>query len=416
MGFDSLGRYAPGHKSWDHVGNMIPVVEHSEGVRPHGEFKPAAWLPVQFFDKYYEEHFVVMPGKVLAFDNDGRVVPAGLALATSLVYTATDVAAGVIDVTTGAALTAAKTVDLSSAITFLGRTGVDLTVSKPVGVAPYAMWQWAGDSSAADDGSNPAGYRQHNHNLQHQVAILCDYVLELPLVPFKQVAENLDENTHSGNVAVLDALANIPLATITDRTEPVIGGTDAALKALFVNRVETAAEVDAAGDWHLDLTTGLISVFSGSNLSVSAGDLTLTYYHYDTAVTAASAFASASGPLKAGDFVKVDVNSNFVLANPEPSVVADVDGANTMLLRTNIGDTFADIVGQVIEVESAAKGALDKVRTAYNPPLGTDASGSLPGYAGQMDQMPGSATGGVSDKVHYAGAADLVVRINLVSR
>ena len=45
MGFDSLGRYTPGHKSWDHVGNMIPVVEHSEGVRPHGEFKPAAWLP-----------------------------------------------------------------------------------------------------------------------------------------------------------------------------------------------------------------------------------------------------------------------------------------------------------------------------------------------------------------------------------
>ena len=78
MGFDSLGRYAPNHKSWDHVGNMIPVVEHSEGIRPHGEFKPAAWLPVQFFDKYYEEHFVVLPGKVLAFDNDGRVVPPNM--------------------------------------------------------------------------------------------------------------------------------------------------------------------------------------------------------------------------------------------------------------------------------------------------------------------------------------------------
>lgn len=399
MGFDSLGRYAPGHKSWDHVGNMIPVVEHSEGVRPHGEFKPAAWLPVQFFDKYYEEHFVVLPGKVLAFDNDGRVVPAGLASATSIVYTAADVAAGVIDVTTGAALAAAKTVDISSAITFLGRTGVDLAVSKPVGVAPYAMWQWAGDSSSLDDGSNPAGYRNHNHNLQHQVAILCDYVLELPLVPFKQTAANLDENTHSGNVAVLDALANIPLATITSRTEPVIGGDGSAaslaLVALFVTRVDTAAEVDAAGEWHLDLTTGIISVFTASQLVIAAGKLTLTYYHYDTVVTAASAFASASGPLVAGDFVVADANSNFVKAG-------NVD--------------FRDIVGQVLEVESAAKGALDKVRTAYNPALGTDASGSLPAYAGQMDQMPGSATGGVSDKVHYAGAADLVVRINLVSR
>ena len=402
MGFDSLGRYSPTHKSWDHVGNMIPVVEHSEGVRPHGEFKPAAWLPVQFFDKYYEEYFVVMPGKVLAFDNDGRVVPAGIASGTNITYTAADVAAGVIDVTTGLPVQSAgdravAEIDGSTAH-FMGRAGVALTVSKPVGVAPYAMWQWAGDSSALDDGFNPAAYRQHNHNLQHQVAILCDYVLELPLVPFKEESHNLDENTHSGNVAVLDALpsAHLPLASITSRTEPVIGGTSSALKAKFVTRVDTAAEVDSAGDWHLDLTTGVISVFSGSNLTINAGELTLTYYHYDTAVTAASKFACASGPLVAGDFVVCDANSNFVKAGGS--------------------DDFKDIVGQVLEVESAAKDALDKVKTAYNPPLGTDASGSSPGYTGQMDQMPGSATGGVSDKVHYAGAADLVVRINLVSR
>ena len=395
MGFDSLGRYTPNHKSWDHVGNLIPVVEHSEGIRPHGKFKPAAWLPIQFFDKYYEVNYVALPGKVLAFDNDGRVVPAGLASATSIVYTAADVAAGVIDVTTGVALTAAKTVDLSSDITFMGRTGVDLAVSKPVGVAPYAYFQWAGDGSALDDGFNPAAYREHNHNLQHRVAILCDYVLELPLVPFKQTGEDLDLDSHSGNLATMKALGNIPLAAITARTEPVIGGTSATLKALFVTRVDTLAEVDAAGEWHLDLTTGVITVFTASSPSISANELELDYYHYDTAVTAVSAFACASGPLVAGDFVKCDVNSNFVKASSED---------------------FKDIVGQVLEVENANKDALDKVKTAYNPPLGTDASGSSPGYAGQMDQMPGSATGGVSDKVHYAGAADLVVRINLVSR
>jgi len=105
MAFDSLGRYNPTHKTWDHVGNMIPVVEHSEGIRPHGEFKPAAWLPVQFFDKFFEDYFVVMPGKALAFDNDGRLVPAqyGLSAAT-ITYTDRDVEAGVIDVRTGAAL------------------------------------------------------------------------------------------------------------------------------------------------------------------------------------------------------------------------------------------------------------------------------------------------------------------------
>ena len=49
MSFNSLGQYSANHKSWDHVGNMFPVVEHSEGVRPAGEFMPASWLPVQFW-------------------------------------------------------------------------------------------------------------------------------------------------------------------------------------------------------------------------------------------------------------------------------------------------------------------------------------------------------------------------------
>jgi hypothetical protein len=35
---------------------------------------------------------------------------------------------------------------------------------------------------------------------------------------------------------------------------------------------------------------------------------------------------------------------------------------------------------------------------------------------GQLDQMPGSATGGYPDDIHYAGAADTLVVINLISR
>ena len=177
MAFDSLGRYSTPHKSWDHVGNMIPVVEHSEGIRPHGEFKPAAWLPVQFFDKHFEEYFVILPGKILAADNDGRIVPAqyGLSGAT-ITYTTQDVEAGVLDVRNGnpcnAASVAASPISVSAVSAFMGRTGVAMAVGAPLGVAPYAYWQWAGDGSAYDDGFNPAGFRQHNHNLQHQVAIL----------------------------------------------------------------------------------------------------------------------------------------------------------------------------------------------------------------------------------------------------
>jgi len=94
----------------------------------------------------------------------------------------------------------------------------------------------------------------------------------------------------------------------------------------------------------------------------------------------------------------------------------DITNADSNWVESTTED-FRDIMGQVLEIEDQLdKDALGKVRTAFNPALGSSATGALPGTAGQLDQMPGSATGGVSDKIHYAGAANLVVRINLVSR
>lgn len=399
MPLDSVGRYVATHKTWDHVGNMIPVVEHSEGIRPHGEFKPAAWLPVQFFDKYYENWFVMLPGKILAFDNQGRVVPAQYAEATvNIVYTQNDVDAGTIDVRTGTPVTGAASFAVSTVADFMG-TGEAMAVSKPVGVAPYAILQWAGDGSDLDDGFTPAAYKQHNYNMQHQMAILCDYVLELPLVPAQEVAEDMTEDANADNVTTFTALGNLPVAKNTMRTPITFANgtlTDAATR--FVVEKDSAADVLAAGDWHIDLATGVVSVWASGALG--GGNLyAVTYSHYAAAPTGSnvSKFACALGDLKPGDFVKCNADSNFVKADPA-------------------SENFADIIGQVLEVEDVfAKDALDKVRTAYDS-IGTDAAGSLPGYAGQMDQMPGSATGGVSDKVHYAGAANLVVRVNLISR
>jgi hypothetical protein len=402
MAFDSLGRYNPTHKTWDHVGNMIPVVEHSEGIRPHGEFRPAPWLPVQFFDKYYEDYFVVMPGKILAFDNDGFLVPAQYGLASAqITYSSTDVEAGVYDVRTGALLLigAVGTFNVSAVTAYMGRTGEALAVSSPAGVAPYAYWQWAGDASGLDDGFNPGGFRRHNYQLQHRTAILCDYVLELPLVPATEsTPEALTEDTNADNVSTMNALGNLPVAKNTVRTPFTFtegAGAPGDVDTRFVVEKDAAADIVSAGDWHVDLTTGVISVYSTG--AIGATDYEVTYSHYASAPTGSnvSKFASALGDLKAGDFVKCNADSNFIAATTED---------------------FKDIVGQVLEVEDIwGKDALDRVRTAY-PSIQTDASGSLPGYAGQMDQMPGTANGGVSDKVHYAGASNLVVRVNLISR
>jgi len=283
-----------------------------------------------------------------------------------------------------------------------------MAISVPIGCASYPVIQWAGDGSTADDGFNPSGYAKHNYNMQHQIAFVTDYVLELPLVPAITTTEALTQASRTSNVATLTALAALPTAKNTVRTPFTFAssaGADGTAAARFAVQKDNATDVAAYGDWHVNYTTGVITVYAAED--IANGWYTLTYSNYASAPTGSnvSKFACALGDLHAGDFVKCNADSNFVEATP------NVNGDTTTFY-----DGWAEIMGQVLEVEDMyGKDALDKVRTAYAN-LATDASGSLPGYAGQMDQMAGSANGGVPTKVHYAGAANLVVRINLISR
>jgi hypothetical protein len=118
-----------------------------------------------------------------------------------------------------------------------------------------------------------------------------------------------------------------------------------------------------------------------------------------------SVFASVVGNPQPGDFLKCDSNSNWTVATSK----VYSDGV------TDDFDTFSEIMGQVLGVHEYPRNLLDRVRTAY-PNLSTDAAGSLPGSAGQMDQMPGSANGGYPTSIHYSGAANLAAVVNMVSR
>lgn len=332
----SIFNYQATHKKWDHTSPLQPNIEISESVRPAYEFKPADYLPLSRFDKWFENWFVIQAGKAVALDAQNRVVPAGLALQAAAykaafennsnspetiagckavaravsgltLYTTNDVAEGVKNFA-GQPVTAGEPVVESffafggtNLATIAGTTSFGdsdtLTmvnpISKPVGVAPYNYWRWAGG-----DGFNPTQYHYHNYNLQHQVAVLCDYFIELPVV------KDTD-------------YANAPLVGI-------------------------AAAIYTDGD-----------------------------------------------PFTPGCFVKCDMNSNMVKANPAT-------------------DSFFDVIGQVLAVDTNwPKDFLNYVRTAY----GANVQGMS-----VLDRTPGSATGGLPDNIFLAGgsAAQGVVRINLL--
>jgi hypothetical protein len=409
MSFNAVNQYSGNHKTWDHVGNVLPNMEYSEGQRPHFESMPAAWLPVVFYEKHFENWLVCTAGKIISLDPQGRVVPAQYMLASSTVtYTTNDVTEQTIDVRTGNACTSASVsaspIDLSAVSAWMGVSGVTWAASAPIGAASYAYLQWAGDGSSIDDGFNPAAYRFHNYNMQHRIAATCDYVLELPLVPATVTAADLAVTSNTGSITTFTAVASLPVAKNTVRTPIAFtngNATDASTK--FVNEMSTLAEVKAVGDWHINLTTGVVSVFSVDAITTS--DYQIAYYSYASAPSSVSVFAAVVGNPSPGDFLKANSDSNWAVATSK----VNGDGV------TDNFDTFSHIMGQVLDLQEHPRDLLDRVRTAY-PSLNSDASGSFPGTAGQMDQMPGSANGGYPTKIHYSGASNLVAIVNMVSR
>ena len=481
MSFNDLNQYTASHKVWDHVGNILPDIELSEGERPAVKFQPASWLPVQFRDKYYEEYYVVMPGKLVALDPDGCVMPAQYGLTSGTVsYVQADIDAGVIDIATGLPVTTVKTVTFTqltgvrqagwtranAGVTatatsgFMGRFGVsdtagypgafvDGTRKPPIGVAPYGFFQWAGG-----DGSNPANLRKHNHMLQSQVAVLCDYVIRLPYVPAQVTTEDIRGaagtayqtptgtaltvgttnwhtraaaaasaggryNATTGSVPVLStypvialALNKVGMATQTPRTALAMAcaaGGD--VSTILVNERTSLSAVRAAGDYFVDYPASVLFIYSADGATAPAAlsgctTPTLTYYEYEDSDAAGtlSRFACVCGAaLQPGDLLVAGANSNFVKW---------------------AGSELQDqVMGQVLAIVDDYDEGLSKVRTAFNPGIGTDSSGSMAngvlGTAalnlGQLDQMPGTATGGYGDLTTYAGAVKYVI-INLISR
>ncbi len=320
--------YTTNHKKWDHVGNMTPNVEISEGIRPAEELAPASYLKLVRFDKYLEDYYVVSAGKVVALDSDGNVVPAGLALQAAIYKTAWDDENGnlgtnrqagrdAVDGMAGhlagmAVYDGADVSPVGSTVAVKGHTGNDVvagdymvenlfevvtqangtqrvidmvvadeddadqnladvvTISDPIGIAPYNFFRWAGDAS------NPANYVHHNYKMQHQVAVLCDYYIELPriddksLIAFDGLAVLFDSGLTltPGTFLTFDTASDM-VAGGSDCTD-IIGQAwviDSAFPKDYLDRVRTAYQ----GLGTLDQMPGSANAGLPDNIAYAGG-------------------------------------------------------------------------------------------------------------------------------------------------
>lgn len=468
----AVHNYTANHKQWDHIGNLTPNLEYSEGVRPHFELQVAPWLPVNGatnnvnvglnarYDVRFEEYVVISTGKVVAATCEGHVVPAGWkiglqdivdagteASAIVLEYTAVDVSVGTFNLFTQVAVTAAVTYTYNALQLQLQQLGllsptdalVDF-VSRPAGLAMYDFFQAAGT-----DRNNPSTYRFHNHKLQDLVSIVCDYVVKFPHVPhgtedaivpafadsfaianlddnnangiwgslatFQTQMDRYDDDTNADAVGL--ALRYDNGAKHTSRTPIAVtttGSVDKTSDVLVTQRF-SVSDLAAAGDWFWDYQVGVLWLWdSGANALPADLDATdlVTFYHYHTIPTGSSVTTFAS-------FLGNVCPGDFVTYNVDSNLVVDADFvAGDVAWSSSDATELAVVMNQVT---NRHKSLLGQVLGVYTHPR-QNLQKVRTSYAGlgTMDQMPGSASAGYSDNVTYASASDREVVINLLWR
>ena len=210
------------------------------------------------------------------------------------------------------------------------------------------------------------------------------------------------------------------MATNTARTTITLQSDNTAddVSDILVNERSALSAVTAAGDYFVDYPAGVVFVYSADgatfpvSLSGAAGTVSITYYQYEESAIAGtlSRFACVCGASGGGN---IDLQPGDLL----------IPGANSNLERWRGTELQDQVIGQVLAIVDDYDEALAKVRTAFSPAIGTDSSGSMANATagsasanlGQLDQMPGSATGGYSDLTAYAGAVKYAI-INLIGR
>ena len=434
----------------DLMDNITPnnVVQSNVSV-PHGEWKPASWLPVVWQNEKSKDYFVISSGKVVSFDASGRVVPSGLLRrcldatgqdSVIVDYDANDKAARVIDITTGEFVAGAKDVTLRSFMQAAVDSGwlpgesmptaddvnelADLKalakkfISAPVGICAYDVYAWAGD--------DPANLHFTNYQKQHLIQFFTDIQMKAAHVAaaaaqtdLKAAADLIDNSALkamprykglplSGNVVGLKLTK--PAAAHTSRTPVTVTFADATV----ARKRSEPSLIGKAGDWYLDDEASILFIFEDGG-DAKPNLTSVRYFQYDGA---ASSFDNAGeekyihfvGDCKPGDFVTFDKLSNMTVRSASLSLTDDDTGdesaVNSALILDMLQEREDFTIGRVMDIIKEPRGLLERVRTGFN---GDDFDASA--------KMPGSATGGFSDMITLSAelqtVADQIVVVNV---
>jgi len=437
----------------DVFGSITPNnVRQREIATPQGEWKPASWLPIQFTKNNRDsgtDAFVISSGKVVAQDRQGRIVPAGLraalhaglVTATVLSYTSDDVEWGVIDLTTGEAVSAATsytgnqvalallerglvpaefsadglspaadTFDYSSDSLTIAQIAeiVEAWISEAVGVVLYDVHVYSGQPQDGD---------MYYDNYSKQAHI--QFATELQMVvPHRVASSNTSDSVNFTTVIVTTAPGGDgdfiapgeiwdsgAINALTRYSGEVADGDSVHAVGLdpeggFANGVATIAANTDRTPFESDTDGVLTSQKSSIGLINEEGDWYLDaevgvlFIHSDTYTTLTGVGAvgfsyyfydSSSAGADAHQYPHFD-------GEARPGDYLGYDALSNYVVLGSTpdisGGTKQDSIGRIHYVLAYPRTLLDKVKTAF----------SLTGMAAS-GKMPGSATEGYSDAI-----------------
>lgn len=431
----------------DLMDNITPnnVVQMNASV-PHGEWKPASWLPVVWQNEKSKDFFTISSGKVVSLDASGRVVPAGLlrrCLASTIgnnkaviSYTQNDIDARVIDLQTGTFVTAAKDIDVEAFILAVIENGwlpqntavandndlhaaARAFISAPVGIAAYDVYCWAGD--------DPANLHFTNYQKQHLIQFFTDIQMKVA-----HVCETAATAVAVGGLTLIPSagaagLAGMPRYAGLDMTNVVGYDLELGRVATSTTRTPLTFSVGSwrersdisllakAGDWYLDADAGIILFYEAGGNAAPVDKVgaalggNINVFEYSTAVSAQERMAMMIGDCRPGDFVTFDEMSNFVVRSLPTTVAIDPnhDSAEATAALVALSQEQELTVGRLLALYKEPRGLLERVRTGF---AGSEFDATA--------KMPGSATKGFSDLItlsshHGESIADEIAVINV---
>lgn len=157
-------------RGYERNSNLVrEFLEISEGQRPALALRPAQYLPVKYQDHYLNDWVVITAGTIVAVDASGDLVNCNGGASQLLTYTADDVGVTISYDSNGH----------DTYVAAAGSSSARVPGNKPIGVAPYDYYQ---NINQGFDSSNPTGLTKYtNYQIQDKVAVLCDYLIEVPV-------------------------------------------------------------------------------------------------------------------------------------------------------------------------------------------------------------------------------------------